>query len=226
MLWWPNHRVRHTWNQGEFLWRSDPPRIGQTPMGTTSFVGQTSHWSFPEDKSGGQAKQNPAVGLATQLGSTKRFDWRVMGTELGGKRSVEMGPKETNGVWCPPAPRWCLCHGHSWLPLVRVPCPHHSSSKEMTVSMEWHVHLPIGGTSGTEMGNSMQIFLEQRVLGILSYMPVDFSTKEVLIPSRYHSGSLLESGRMWSNMGQWESTQTTGDTAKSLEFRVTCAEEW
>lgn len=76
------------------------------------------------------------------------------------------------------------------------PMSPHSSSKEMTVSMERHVHLPIGGTSGTEMGNSMQIFLEQRVLGILSYMAVDFSTKEVLIPSRYHSGSLLESGRM------------------------------
>lgn len=58
------------------------------------------------------------------------------------------------------------------------------------------MHLPIGGTSGTEMGNSMQIFLEQGVLGILSYMGIDFSAKEVLIPSRYHSWSLLEPGRM------------------------------
>lgn len=58
------------------------------------------------------------------------------------------------------------------------------------------MHLPIGGTNGTEMGSSMQIFLEQRVLGILSYMAIDFSTKQVLIPSHYHRCSLLESGRM------------------------------
>lgn len=76
------------------------------------------------------------------------------------------------------------------------------------------------------MGSSMQIFLEQRVLGILSYMAIDFSTKQVLIPSHYHRCSLLESGRMWNQMGQWEWTQTAGDAAKSLEFRVMCAEKW
>lgn len=99
------------------------------------------------------------------------------------------------------------CHDYSWPFLVRGPCPCHGSSKEITVSMEWHVHLPIGGTNGTEMGNSMQIFQEQRVLGILSCMATDFSAKEVLIPSHYRSWSLLESGRMWTEMGQWESTK-------------------
>lgn len=58
------------------------------------------------------------------------------------------------------------------------------------------MHLPIGGTNGTEMENSMQIFLEQRVLGVLSSMARDSSTKEALIPSLYHSCNLLESGRM------------------------------
>lgn len=58
------------------------------------------------------------------------------------------------------------------------------------------MHLPIGGTNGTEMGNPMQIFLEQGVLGILSYMAIDFSTMEVLIPSHYHRCGLLETGRM------------------------------
>lgn len=129
--------------------------------------------------------------------------------ELGGKWSTElnvpMGPRSLLSSWSRVvSSSWLQLAIVDEMPMSLSPLPKGNDS----VFMGWHVHWPIGGTNGTEMRNSMQIFLEKGVLGIFSYVVIDFSLSEVLILYCCHSCNAQESRRMLSKVWQWESTQT------------------